>query len=34
LRPAAGDLCLPTGDHDSTMGNYLDKNSRYKFAKN
>ena len=25
---APGDLCLPTGDHDSTMGNYLDKNSR------
>jgi hypothetical protein len=25
---ARGDLCLPTGDHDSTMGNYLDKNSR------
>jgi hypothetical protein len=26
---APGDLCLPTGDHDSTMGNYfMDKNSR------
>ena len=25
---APGDLCLPTGDSDSTMGNYLDKNSR------
>ena len=25
---APGDLCLPTGDHDCTMGSYLDKKSR------